>query len=169
MSDHRHLYAIGLGSNRPHHRHGRPHGVLTAALERLEADHGLFDASPIIATPAFGFARREFANAAALIESDLAPDEMLAWLKLVEHEFGRRSGRKWGDRVLDLDILAWDGGAWRSPGLTVPHPALASRASALVPLASIAPDWQVAGPLKLKHLAARLARAYPLEPTASAR
>jgi 2-amino-4-hydroxy-6-hydroxymethyldihydropteridine diphosphokinase len=49
-----HLYAIAIGSNRPHGRHGRPAGVVEAAIARLGAVFGLFDASPIILNPAHG-------------------------------------------------------------------------------------------------------------------
>ncbi|WP_343346782.1 2-amino-4-hydroxy-6-hydroxymethyldihydropteridine diphosphokinase [Sphingomicrobium sp. XHP0239] len=169
MSSADHIYGIGIGSNRRHHRHGRPEQVVAAAFERLEADFSLFDASPIIGNRAFGFAGRDFANAAALVESELEPDAMLAALKIIEHDFGRRGGRRWGDRVLDLDILAWDGGTYVARDLVIPHPALEERASALFPLARIAPDWRAGGSLKLRHLAARLASPKPLEPSATAR
>jgi uncharacterized integral membrane protein (TIGR00701 family) len=47
-----HLYAIAIGSNRPHGRFGRPPGVVEAAIARLDEEFGLFDASPIILNPA---------------------------------------------------------------------------------------------------------------------
>ena len=72
-----HLYAIAIGSNRPHGRHGRPAGVVEAAIAELDQDFGLFDASPIILNAAHGGAGRDFANAVALVESDLEPPEML--------------------------------------------------------------------------------------------
>ncbi|WP_265563310.1 2-amino-4-hydroxy-6-hydroxymethyldihydropteridine diphosphokinase [Sphingomicrobium arenosum] len=150
------LYGIGIGSNRPHTTHGRPQAVVEAAIARLARDFDLFDASPILLNPAFGGAGRDFANAAALVESELEPEAMLAALKFIEHEYGRRPGKAWGPRVLDLDILAWDGGDYDSRTLTIPHAALANRESALFPLAQIAPDWRVADGLALRHLAARL-------------
>ncbi len=153
-----HLYAIAIGSNRPHGRFGRPPGVVETAIARLDRDFGLFDASPILLNAAHGGAGRDFANAVALIESALKPPEILTQLKGIEGEFGRRRGRRWGARVLDLDIIAWSGGQWRSRGLTVPHPAAATRAFVLQPLAAIAPDWRLAGTLTARHLAHRLAR-----------
>lgn len=161
MNEPRHLYGIGIGSNRPHSRYGRPQAVVEAAIARLARDHELFDASPILLNPAFGGAGRDFANAAALIESELEPEAMLVALKFIEHEFGRRAGKAWGPRVLDLDILAWDGGEYHAQGLTIPHEALAERPSALYPLAQIAPDWRITGGLALRHLAARLRAARP--------
>jgi 2-amino-4-hydroxy-6-hydroxymethyldihydropteridine diphosphokinase len=155
------LYAIAVGSNRPHGRFGRPSGVVEAAIARLDQDFGLFDASPIVLNSAEGGAGRDFANAVALVESDLDPPEMLCHLKSLEREFGRRPGRRWGSRVLDLDIALWSGGRWRSRGLRVPHPQLAKRAFVLQPLAAIAPRWRVDGAQSIRHLARRLARATP--------
>ena len=85
-----HLYAIAIGSNRPHGRYGRPTGVVEAAIARLDEEFGLFDASPIIMNPANGGAGRDFANAVALVESDLDPREMLRHLKEIERQNASR-------------------------------------------------------------------------------
>ena len=162
MTDATHLYAIALGSNRPHGRHGVPAKVIGAAIARLDQDFGLFDVSPIVLNPAEGGAGRDFANAVALVESRFDPLTLLTALKAIEREFGRRPGRRWGTRVLDLDILVWSGGHVRSARLTIPHPRLAVRAFAIEPLAMIAPDWRIIGGLTAKHLASRLARRPPL-------
>lgn len=154
------LYAIAIGSNRPHGRHGRPPQVVEAAIARLDQDFGLFDASPIVLNAAHGPAGRDFANAVALVESDLAPAEMLSRLKDLEREFGRRGGRRWGPRVLDLDIALWSGGKCQSRNLAIPHPHLNHRTFVLQPLAAIAPNWTIGG-LAIRHLAARLARRAP--------
>lgn len=153
-----HLYAIAIGSNRLHGRHGRPAGVVGAAIAALDTEFGLFDASPIILNPAHGGAGRDFANAVALIESELDPPALLSRLKAMERAFGRRSGRRWGSRVLDLDLILWSGGSWRSPGLSVPHKALETRAFVLQPLTAVAPGWRVRGGLSARHLAYRLNR-----------
>jgi 2-amino-4-hydroxy-6-hydroxymethyldihydropteridine diphosphokinase len=154
------LYAIAIGSNRPHGRHGRPAGVVEAAIARLDEEFGLFDASPIVLNAAHGGAGRDFANAVALVESALEPLEMLRHLKRIERDFGRRRGRRWGPRVLDLDIVLWSGGKFRSHRLTVPHPQLAKRSFVLGPLEAIAPAWRV-GSVTVRHLAQRLARTRP--------
>ena len=161
MDEATHLYAIAIGSNRPHGRHGRPPQVVEAAIARLDRDFGLFDASPILINAAHGGAGRDFANAVALVESALEPPELLRALKQIERDFGRRPGRRWGSRVLDLDIVAWSGGRWRSRRLTVPHPAAADRAFVIDPLAAIAPGWRLDGGLTARHLAHRLARGRP--------
>ena len=156
-----HLYAIAIGSNRPHGRFGRPAAVVEAAIARLDEDFGLFDASPIILNSAIGGAGRDFANAVALVESPFDPPEMLRRIKRLEREFGRRRGKHWAARVLDLDIALWSGGRFRSRGLTIPHAGLKLRTFVLQPLASIAPSWRVEGPLNARHLAHRLARRAP--------
>jgi 2-amino-4-hydroxy-6-hydroxymethyldihydropteridine diphosphokinase len=155
-----HLYAIAIGSNRPHGRFGRPQQVVEAAIARLDQQFGLFDASPIILNAAHGGAGRDFANAVALVESNLQPPAMLAHLKALEQAFGRRCGRRWGPRVLDLDIALWSGGRFNSRKLTIPHPQLANRAFVLQPLSAIAPRWRV-GNLTTHHLVHRLARRLP--------
>ena len=98
-------------------------GVVEAAIARLDQDFGLFDASPIILNAAHGGAGRDFANAVALVESELEPPEMLDRLKAIEREFGRRRGRRWGPRVLDLDIVLWSGGTFALARAERPAPA----------------------------------------------
>jgi 2-amino-4-hydroxy-6-hydroxymethyldihydropteridine diphosphokinase len=156
-----HLYAIAIGSNRPHGRYGHPAAVVEAAIVRLDEEFGLFDASPIVLNAADGAAGRDFANGVALVESEALPSEMLRRLKSLEREFGRRPGRRWGPRVLDLDIALWSGGKFKSRGLEVPHRQLACRSFVLGPLAAVAPGWRING-LTVRHLAQRLARARPV-------
>ena len=158
MSDATHLYAIAIGSNRRHITFGRPTGVVEAAIARLDADFDLFDASPIILNKAVGGAGRDFANAVSLVESELEPAAMLSRLKAMEREFGRRSGKRWGPRVLDLDLVVWDGPPVRSLRLTIPHPRLGQRDFVVGPLAAIAPGWRVIGGLTPRHLASRLGK-----------
>ena len=156
-----HLYAIAIGSNRSHGRYGRPPQVVEAAIARLDEEFGLFDASPIVLNSAHGPAGRDFANAIALVESDCEPPGILARLKAIEREFGRRPGKRWGPRVLDLDIVLWSGGKFRSRELTIPHPQLKQRSFVLYPLAAIAPGWRIEGATSARHLAGRLARRGP--------
>jgi 2-amino-4-hydroxy-6-hydroxymethyldihydropteridine diphosphokinase len=153
-----HLSPIAFGSNRRHGRNGRPAGVVVAAIARLDAEFGLFDTSPIVLNPAIGGAGRDFANAVALVESDHAPPEMLRNIKRIERDFGRRRGKHWAARVLDLDIVLWSGGRFRSRRLDIPHYGLEARPFVLDPLAAIAPRWRIRGALNARHLAARLAR-----------
>jgi 2-amino-4-hydroxy-6-hydroxymethyldihydropteridine diphosphokinase len=156
-------YLIALGSNRPHHLYGRPEGIVRAAMEEIAALGMVAARSNVAQTAPLGPAQRRFANAALVLESELAPPSLLAACKRMEREFGRRSAQRWGDRVLDLDIILWSGGIWRSPGLTIPHRELRNRVFVLGPAAAIAPDWRdpVSG-LSLAQCNARLTRARPL-------
>jgi 2-amino-4-hydroxy-6-hydroxymethyldihydropteridine diphosphokinase len=130
-------YAIALGSNR-RGRLGSPAATLRAAA----AEIGARRLSRIRSTPALGPAGRGFANAVALVDSGLDPGELLAALKQVERDFGRRPGRRWGPRVLDLDIVLWSEGPWEGGGLIVPHPDFRRRRFVLEPLAEVAPGWR---------------------------
>jgi 2-amino-4-hydroxy-6-hydroxymethyldihydropteridine diphosphokinase len=130
-------YAIALGSNR-RSRRGSPAATVRAAAEAI----GAKQLSTIRATAALGPAGRGFANAVALVDSDADPPELLILLKSVERAFGRRGGRRWGPRVLDLDIILWTGGCWAGAGLVVPHPAFRERRFVLEPLAELVPGWR---------------------------
>lgn len=160
-------YVIGLGSNRRHGRHGAPAGVLRAAVAAIgAAGLEVIAVGAVQRTPAMGPSDRDFANAALMLHTDLAPPQLLRVLKAIERAFGRRAGRRWGARVLDLDILAWSGGAWPPrprlavPGrLAVPHAALARRRFALAPAAALAPGWRHPHlGATFRQLAARLRR-----------
>ena len=161
MSEAIHLYAVAIGSNRRHIRHGRPAGVVEAAIACLDEQFDLFDASPIILNKAMGGAGRDFANAVALVECELEPRSMLDALKAMERAFGRRPGKRWGERVLDLDLVAWDGRPFQCRALTIPHPRLEARDFVLGPLSAIAPEWKVKQGLSVRHLASRLGKRRP--------
>jgi 2-amino-4-hydroxy-6-hydroxymethyldihydropteridine diphosphokinase len=160
-------YLIALGSNRRHHLYGRPREIIGAAMEELAALGTVTARSAVIASAPMGAANRRFANAAAILESEYDPQALLSGLKRMESEFGRRSYRRWGDRVLDLDIVLWSGGVWRSKMLTIPHSDFRQRDFVLGPASAIAPDWRdpISGPtqgLSLVQLNARLTRARTL-------
>jgi len=148
-------YVIALGSNR-RGRHGGPADEVRAALAALG---GVVAVSPLIETPPLGPSSRCFVNAAALIDSDETPRDLLARLKAIEADFGRRPGQRWRERVIDLDIVLWSGGAWADDRLTIPHAAFRERAFVLDPLAALVPDWRdpLMG-LTMRQLAARLTR-----------
>ncbi|MEE4152779.1 MAG: 2-amino-4-hydroxy-6-hydroxymethyldihydropteridine diphosphokinase [Erythrobacter sp.] len=135
-------YLVALGSNRRHHLYGSPREVVAAGMEELAALGTVTARSRIVPTPPLGPARRRFANAACMIESEYDPPALLAGLKRLEREFGRRGGQRWGDRVLDCDIVLWSEGGFASPDLTIPHAEFSRRAFVLDPAAQIAPDWR---------------------------
>jgi 2-amino-4-hydroxy-6-hydroxymethyldihydropteridine diphosphokinase len=81
-----------------------------------------------------------FINMAAEAETALGPRELLVLLKDVEKRLGRAEGPRWGPRVMDLDILLYDGLILKEPGLEIPHPLMHERDFVLAPLSEIAPD-----------------------------
>ncbi len=154
------LFLIALGSNRRHATAGSPRAVLHAAMTAIRLP--IVARSRVIETAPLGPGSRRFANAAIIAETPLSPDDLLERLKGTERAFGRRRGRRWGDRVLDLDIILWSGGRWASPGLTVPHASFRERGFVLNPAVEIASQWR--DPLtgrKVRHLKARLDRKQP--------
>lgn len=161
------LYLIALGSNRRHGLYGPPPQVVRAAMEEFAAFGTVIARARVIASAPLGAARRQFANAALVLKSDLTPPALLAACKRTERAFGRRAGKRWGDRVLDCDIVLWSGGNWRSggasSGLVIPHPAYRNRAFVLGPAAAIASRWRdpVSG-LTIAQLHARLTSPRPL-------
>lgn len=150
-------YLIAAGSNQRHHRLGRPRDVVRTAMEELASLGTVTARSTIITTAPIGPAQRRFANAACVLESEYDPPSLLAGLKHMEREFGRRSGKRWGDRVLDLDIILWSGGGFQGRNLSIPHKEYRTRGFVLTPAAQIAANWRdpVTG-LSVRHLLARL-------------
>lgn len=156
---------MALGSNRRHGRHGAPDRVIVAAIEAMrDAGLSIVTTSPIQHTPPVGPSIRRFANAAVLVRTTEEPPALLAGLKSIERTFGRRRGRRWGARVIDLDIVMWAGGPWSSPGLTVPHSQFRLRDFVLFPMERIAANWvdPLTG-LTVRQLAARLRRRSPVD------
>ncbi len=161
----KHTYLIALGSNQRHARFGRPDAVLAAALKRLDRKRErLVAASRVIQSAPLGPSLRRYANAAAVVTSSRGPEKMLRRLHRIEAKFGRiRRGQRWGARVLDLDLVLWSGGAFVTPGLTIPHPEFRKRSFVLGPAREVAARWRdpLTG-LTVRHLAARLTRPRPL-------
>jgi 2-amino-4-hydroxy-6-hydroxymethyldihydropteridine diphosphokinase len=137
-------YAIALGSNMRSPRHGSPARVLTAAIGTLgKAPLILINHSRTVLSRPIGPSQRAYANAAALVETDLDPAALLTHLKAIERSFGRRDrGQRWRARPLDLDIILWSGGAWTGDSLIIPHPAFRARSFVLSPLSEIARNWR---------------------------
>lgn len=82
----------------------------------------------------------EFLNLAIEGETALDPVELLRAVKRVERDIGRRPTFRWGPRVVDIDILLYDGLVLETSELTIPHREMMRRAFVLIPLAEIAPE-----------------------------
>jgi 2-amino-4-hydroxy-6-hydroxymethyldihydropteridine diphosphokinase len=137
------LAYIALGANL-----GDPATTVNAAFTalgelpqtRLLATSALYRTTPV------GIAEQpEFVNAAAAIDTTLAPEALLDALLAIEQRFGRIRAERNGPRTLDLDILLYDDLTLATPRLTLPHPRLHLRAFVLQPLADLAPDLAIPG------------------------
>lgn len=138
-------FLIALGSNQRHVRHGAPRKVISAALTALE-QQGLtiLKRSTTLSSRPVGPSNRAYANATAIIQTELDPGDLLVLLKVVESRFGNRRGQRWSRRVLDLDIILWSEGLFSddNPQLTIPHPMMRERPFVLQPAAEIAAKWR---------------------------
>ena len=125
---------LSLGSNIDPERH------IALAFAALRERFGDIRASAAYRTPAVGFEGADFVNAAAVIESDLDVLALNDWLHALEDAHGRdRSGPRFGDRTLDIDIVLFDDLVCSGPGnLRLPRGEL-RHAFVLRPLAEIAP------------------------------
>ena len=135
--------ALGLGSNM-----GDRVDHLVTALRAIESIPGCFGvhSSSVYRTKPWGKTDQDdFLNLCALIETDLAPLDLLAAVKGIERDLGRVERERWGPREIDIDILTMDGVTLESDVLTVPHARINERLFVLMPLAEIAPDLMVKG------------------------
>ena len=96
-----------------------------------------------------------FVNACALGRTSLEPEVLLERIKRLEVELGREPTERWGPRVIDIDLIAYDEVTLKTERLTLPHPELFNRAFVLMPLTEIAPDLVIAG-VRVGDAAARL-------------
>ncbi len=144
---------LSLGSNLDPARH------LRAAIDALHARFGGIAVSCVYRFPAVGYDGQDFLNAAAAIRTELSPDALNAWLHALEDAHGRdRSGPRYSDRTLDIDIVLYDDLVAMGAGnLRIPRDEL-RHAFVLKPLAEIAP--QAMHPLE-RRTVADLWRAHP--------
>jgi 2-amino-4-hydroxy-6-hydroxymethyldihydropteridine diphosphokinase len=133
-----------------------PAETMTRALRELEAAGAHIERiSSFYETAAVGRARQPaYVNAVALLDTSLPAAALLRVMKTIERRAGRRGGRPWGPRTLDLDIIDYKGlvSHWRTKRggfaragarpLVLPHPLAHARPFVLGPLLDVAPDWR---------------------------
>ena len=146
---------VSLGANCPG-PWGTSASAIAQALGEIERAHvAVVAVSPLYETAAVGRARQPaYVNAVALLDTRLPPEALLRVLKGIERRSGRRGGRPWGPRTLDIDIIDYKGLVrhWRDGRagfaragprpLVLPHPLMQQRPFVLRPLIDIAPDWR---------------------------
>ena len=129
---------ISLGTNL-----GDRMSHVNAALDALPPDVEITKRSPVYETPPWGYEDQgPFLNMVIEGQTGLDPLALLARLKQLETDLGRRPSFRWGPRIIDTDILFYDQLILNRPELTIPHPRLEQRAFVLLPLADIAPEWK---------------------------
>ncbi|ACA20044.1 2-amino-4-hydroxy-6-hydroxymethyldihydropteridine pyrophosphokinase [Methylobacterium sp. 4-46] len=134
---------LGLGSNL-----GDKAAMLEAAIAGLDAAPGLrvTARSRFYRTPPWGDTDQDwFLNAAVAVATDLTPHALLDACLALEARLGRVRARRWGPRVIDIDVLHYAGAAVEDERLVLPHRFVRARAFVLVPLAEIAPDLVIGG------------------------
>lgn len=127
-----------LGTNE-----GDRQGHLNQALEAIAQKCGnVLKRSSLYQTAAWGLKEQaDFLNQALIIETNIAPSQLLTELKEIEKETGRVKTVKWGPRVIDIDILFYGQDIVNLPDLTIPHPFIPQRRFTLAPLNEIAPGY----------------------------
>ncbi len=135
---------LGLGSNLQ-----GPAAQLKTALDQLAQVAGIeiLKVSGFYRTPPWGDEQQgDFINAVAQIETSLAPLPLLKALQSVENDMGRtRKGRRWGPRIIDIDLLLYGDLQLRTEELELPHPRMHERAFVLVPLCELDVGLRIPG------------------------
>jgi 2-amino-4-hydroxy-6-hydroxymethyldihydropteridine diphosphokinase len=136
---------LGLGSNL-----GDRADIIAQAIELLGELPGarILAVSEAVDSDPVGYADQpNFLNLCLAISCDLNPDELLARTLEIERQLGReRTANQNGPRTLDIDLLFYEGGAWDSPTVTLPHPRWSSRGFVVIPLSNLLQD-----PVLAKH------------------
>ena len=127
---------LSVGSNIGD-RMGHLQGALDALSERVDviAISGIFETSPV-----GGPEQDDFLNAVIIVETTLAPHELLELCQQVEADRDRVREVRWGPRTLDVDIIAMDGTVLDDSVLTLPHPRAHERAFVCVPWLDVDAD-----------------------------
>jgi 2-amino-4-hydroxy-6-hydroxymethyldihydropteridine diphosphokinase len=140
--------------------------VLRGAVAALQlAGITVSGQSRLISSAPMGPKQPRFTNAIICAETSIAPLALLDLLKQTERSFGRKPSRRWGPRVLDLDLLVYGTEQRACRRLTLPHPGLALRPFVLWPACELWPDWRHPKlGLSLRQLAVRAGGRKSLRP-----
>jgi dihydroneopterin aldolase/2-amino-4-hydroxy-6-hydroxymethyldihydropteridine diphosphokinase len=134
---------LALGSNV-----GDRQQNIQKALEMLTdlADVTILDKSKLYETEPVGYMDQEkFYNAAVFVETMLNPFDLYLKIKNIENTLGRKKTFKWGPRLIDIDIIAYEGCMINTNGLTLPHKEYMQRAFVLKPLSDMPDAVKAAG------------------------
>jgi 2-amino-4-hydroxy-6-hydroxymethyldihydropteridine diphosphokinase len=129
---------LSLGSNL-----GNRKNYLKRAIEKLKDNNiKIIKESNIIETEPYGYKEQaKFLNLALEVETDLEPKDLMKLILEIEGELGRKREKKWGPRVIDIDIIFYDSLIINEPNLKIPHPDMQNRLFVLKPMQEIAQDF----------------------------
>jgi 2-amino-4-hydroxy-6-hydroxymethyldihydropteridine diphosphokinase len=133
-----HQVYIGVGSNL-----GNRKDNFLEALDRLAKlpDTKILKESSLYESEPLGDSKDWYVNGAIEIETKFKPDMLLKKFKNIERAMGRKKVKKrWGARIIDLDILLYDALVVKKKNLQIPHPEMPNRKFVLIPLIEIAPQ-----------------------------
>lgn len=117
-------------------------GNLRRAIEAVGKLGEVTSVSPVYETePMYREDQGWFLNCVISVETALGPRALLDALEAIEAEMGRKRDSRYGPRVVDLDILFYDGAVVSEPGLEIPHPKISERPFVLAPLKEIRPGF----------------------------
>src|SRR5690349_2697952 len=133
-----HRVYIGLGSNL-----GDRKANIREAEEKIVAlpETRIVKASSLYESEPLGNAKTWFVNNVIEVETEFEPDELLKRTKAIETAMGRKrvKGKRWGSRIIDLDLLLFDNQTINKRNLKLPHPEMHKRRFVLLPLSELAP------------------------------
>ncbi len=133
-----HRVYIGLGSNL-----GDRKANIREAEERIAAlpETRIVKASSLYESEPLGNAKTWFVNNVLEVETEFEADELLKRTKAIETAMGRKrvKGKRWGSRIIDLDLLLFDSQTINKRNLKIPHPEMQKRRFVLLPLSELAP------------------------------
>lgn len=115
---------------------------LIRCREMIAKDIGnILKASSIYETAAWGKTDQpSFLNQVLIVETELTPVKLLKTLNAIENKMGRVRKEKWGERLIDIDILYFDDLLMDTPELKIPHPEIINRRFTLEPLNELVPN-----------------------------
>ena len=100
------------------------------------AQSALFETAPVPVSD-----QPWFINGVLHVKTDMKPADLLNALHKIEHEFGRVRMVRNEARILDLDLIDYDGMVFDDEALLLPHPRMHQRAFVLLPLQDVMADW----------------------------
>lgn len=153
---------IGVGANL-----GPVHENFTRALRSMEkcarvlAVSSLYESDPVGPQD-----QPKFTNAVIKVETELSPFELLDHLKTIEKEIGRKKTKRWGPRVIDLDIIFYEDLVISTDSLVIPHPRAHERRFVLGPLLEIEPAaWHPVKNMAVRDIYSRLGNSQAISKT----